>query len=239
MTNDSAAPDLLERGRRKDGTPIHSDKRLWVQLLAFGDCRDLARLGKDLADFGHPAALYADLADPRGVGLVWMAEDPAFFTGRGRDFLGASAFGELAFKPEYTMTGRSYSVGYESDLEEVLVRRPRGRILDPALAWATWYPVRRTKDFEALPEDTKHAVLMDHGDIGKRFGKTGLAHDIRLACHGLDVNDNDFVIGILAADLAAVSLVVQAMRKSEQTMHHLDSLGPFFTGKVVGQYGGK
>jgi chlorite dismutase len=165
-----------------------------------------------------------------------MSEDPEFFVSEGRAFLNGSPFAELTLKPELTMTGRSYAVGYENDLDEVLLRRPQNRILDPALRWAVWYPVKRTKAFEALPETDKHDVMMDHGEIGKRFGKAGLAHDIRLSCHGLDYNDSDFVIGVLAAELAAASLVVQAMRKSLQTMHHLEGLGPFFTGRVVGQW---
>jgi len=236
MNNEIPDPDLKERGRLKDGTPIFSERRLWMQFLAFGDCRNTSGLEKALAAFGHPSVLYADLSDPWGVGLLWMDEDPSFFTGPGRAFLNSSPFADLTFKPEFTMTGRSYAVGYENDLDEVLVNRPRGRVLDPSLSWAIWYPVRRSKAFESLPEETKHEVMMDHGDIGKRFGKAGLAQDIRLSCHGLDRDDNDFIIGVLSAELAAGSLVVQAMRKSLQTMHHLDGLGPFFTGRVLGQW---
>jgi chlorite dismutase len=236
MNPETDVPDLLERGRLKDGTPLSSSRRLWMQFLAFGGSRDAAPLQKSLASLGRPAVLYADYNDPWGVGLLWMSEDPDFFTTEGRAFLQESPFSQLVFRPELIMSGRSYSVGYENDLDEVLVNRPQGRVLDPALKWAIWYPVKRQKSFESLPEDQKHAVLMDHGDIGKRFGKAGLAHDIRLACHGLDKNDNDFVIGVLSADLAAGSLVVQAMRKSLQTMHHLDGLGPFFTGRVLGQW---
>ena len=133
------------------------------------------------------------------------------------------------------MTGRTYSIGYESNLDEVLLDRPRTRLLDPALGWGIWYPVRRDKAFESLEETAKHDVMMDHGSIGMRFGKANLGHDIRLACHGLDKNDADFVIAVLAPELHNASAVIQAMRKSLQTMHHLDALGPFFTGKVVAQ----
>jgi chlorite dismutase len=238
MTQENIAPDLRERGRLKDGTAIFSSRRLWIQFLAFGGCRDVAPLREALEASGQTAALYADLNDSQGVGLVRMHEDPEFFVSQGREFLNTSVFADLLPKPELTMTGRTYAVGYENDLDEVLVQRPQGRILDPSLGWAIWYPVKRTKAFEALAEADKHTVMMDHGDIGKRFGKAGMAHDIRLASHGLDFNDNDFVIGILSADLAAGSLVVQAMRKSLQTMHHLEALGPFFTGRVLGQWAG-
>ena len=40
-------------------------------------------------------------------------------------------------------------------------------------------------------------MLMEHGGIGRAFGKGDLAHDVRLACHGLDPNDNDFVAGLV------------------------------------------
>lgn len=237
MTKDLPPLDLREHGRLKDGTPIHSDRRLWIQFLAFGDCHDTDALAAALAVSGQSAALYADLSDPWGVGLVRMHEDPSFFVGEGRAFLQTSPFAALVPKPELTMTGRTYAIGYENNLDEVLVDRPRGRILDPALTWACWYPVKRDKAFESLHDELKHAVMMDHGHLGMAFGKANLAHDIRLACHGVDFNDNDFVIGVLAPELANVSQVVQAMRKSLQTMHHIESLGPFFTGKVLGQWG--
>lgn len=236
MTKDTTPPDLREKGRLKDGTVLYSERRLWIQFLAFGGCAQLGPLQKALETSPCPATLYADLNDPWGVGLVRMHEDPGFFTGEGRQWLVDSPFADLDPKPEFTMTGRTYAVGYESNLDEVLVDRPRTRLLDPALGWAIWYPVRRTKDFEALPEDRKHEVMMDHGGIGMKFGKANLGHDIRLACHGLDRNDNDFVIAVLAPELVNASLVIQAMRKSLQTMHHLDGLGPFFTGRVVGQF---
>jgi len=239
MTKDLAPPDLREHGRLKDGTPIHSDRRLWVHFLAFGNASDTEDLASALASSGQAAALYADVNDPWGVGLVRLHEDPEFFVGEGREWMQASPFSALTPKPELTMLGRTYAVGYENDLDEVLVDRPRGRILDPALPWAVWYPVKRAKAFEALHDELKHAVLMDHGHLGMPFGKANLAHDIRLACHGVDFNDNDFVIGVLAPALVNASAVVQAMRKSLQTMHHLEALGPFFAGRVVGQWGGR
>ena len=63
----------------------------------------------------------------------------------------------------------------------------------------------------------------------------GNANDLRLACHGLDRNDNDFVVGLIGPRLHPLSAVVQEMRKTEQTAQYLDSLGPFFIGKVVWQ----
>ena len=37
------------------------------------------------------------------------------------------------------------------------------------------------------------------------FGAGDLAHDIRLACHGLDKDDNDFVIGLIGKELYPLS----------------------------------
>jgi chlorite dismutase len=67
------------------------------------------------------------------------------------------------------------------------------------------------------------------------FGAADYAHDVRLAYHGLDRDDNNFVIGLIGKDLFPLSAVVQAMRKTQQTSLYLDRLGPFFTGRVAWQ----
>lgn len=133
------------------------------------------------------------------------------------------------------MIGRTYSLGYEPDLERTLIDAPREKVLDSQWPWAIWYPLRRDKSFETLSEDEQRAVLGEHGKLGFKFGNAGYAKDIRLACHGLDKNDNDFVIGILGKDLYHMSILIQAMRKTKQTSQHLESLGPFFIGKVIYQ----
>ncbi|MCB0196907.1 MAG: chlorite dismutase family protein, partial [Anaerolineae bacterium] len=144
-------------------------------------------------------------------------------------------FADLTPKPEYTMLGRTYAIGYEDDLEATLITRPRQRVIDPELPWVVWYPLQRSKLFETLPEQEQRVVLMEHGGIGFTFGRAGYAKDIRLACHGLDKNDNDFVIGVLGHELYPISAVIQAMRKTKQTSQHLENLGPFFIGKVAWQ----
>ena len=133
------------------------------------------------------------------------------------------------------MLGRTYSIGYEPDLEDTLFEKPRYKILNPEFSWAVWYPLQRSKDFYVLPEAKQRQILAEHGSIGKRYGFAGLAADIRLACHGLDKHDNDFIIGLLGPNLFPLSAVVQEMRKTEQTSQYLDSLGPFFVGKVAWQ----
>ena len=60
----------------------------------------------------------------------------------------------------------------------------------------------------------------------------GYAADIRLACFGLDRLDNEFVIGLVGPELHALSRLIQDMRKTQQTGKYIESLGPFFVGKV-------
>ena len=98
-----------------------------------------------------------------------------------------------------------------------------------------WYPLRRAGTFERLTADEQRIILLEHGGIGRAFGKAGLGHDIRLACFGLDKNDNDFVIGLLGSKLYPLSAIVQRMRKTKQTSLHIEHMGPFFVGKRSGK----
>jgi chlorite dismutase len=180
-------------------------------------------------------ALYEDVNDPQGFGLLAVSEDPDYFVTTVRRFLQQPPFSMVFPKREYTMLGRTYAQGYETDLEEALITRPRSRVFDSELRWAVWYPLRRAGSFERLSADEQRTILMEHGGIGKAFGKAGLGHDIRLACHGLDKNDNDFVIGLLGPQLYPLSAIVQRMRKTKQTSLHIEKMGPFFVGKVVWQ----
>ena len=61
---------------------------------------------------------------------------------------------------------------------------------------------------------------------------------MRLACHGLDANDNDFVIGLLGHSLHPLSHVVQHMRKTVQTSQYIEKMGPFFVGRVAHRVAG-
>ena len=230
---------LAERGRAADGAPLALDRRLFLHLLVFdGAPADLAPLAAALTTatpeaLPVEAVLYADAHHPRGAALLTWAEDPAAFTGPVRAFVGAGPFAALALRPERTLVGRTYTIGYESDLADALVGRPRRRLLDDALAWHLWYPVRRAGAFARLDAAEQRAMLMEHGAIGRRFGEAGHAHDVRLAAHGLDTDDADFVVGITAPTLTGASALVQAMRATRQTAEYLDRLGPFFVGHVA------
>jgi chlorite dismutase len=235
VNKDDIELDLSEKGRRKDGTSISLDRRLFIQFLAFGGCGDTSSMIAKLEEARIDGTLYVDINDPHGVGFIAMDQNPDFFVSRLRELLNQEPFAQLTVKPEYSMLGRTYSFGYEPDLEEALISEPRRRILDRELPWAVWYPLQRVKSFENLPEEEQRAVLGEHGKVGFRYGKAGYAKDIRLSCHGLDKNDNDFVIGLLGKELYPLSSIVQAMRKTKQTSKYLQSLGPFFIGRVIWQ----
>lgn len=227
--------DISEKGRTKDGSVLSSDERLFIQFIAFRGNADQAELVESLKKFGLDGALYVDLNDPNGFGLVVMSKEPDYFVSDLRNLLVNAPFSKYIHKDELTMFGRTYSFGYESDLEQTLIHGPRRKILDEALKWAIWYPLRRSKGFEMLSDEEQRSILGEHGKIGFKFGKAGFATDIRLACHGLDKNDNDFVIGVLGKELFPLSAVIQTMRKTRQTAMYLDSLGPFFIGKKIWQ----
>jgi len=227
--------DVSEHGRTAEGEQTSLDRRLYMQLHAYGGAHDTARLISALDESGLPAVLYEDVNDPTGVALLTISESPDTFVREQRAFLQAAPFGELDPKPALTMLGRTYAIGHEQDLEEVLVGRPWRRVLDPALPWAIWYPLRRSGSFERLSRREQDTILMEHGGIGMAFGRAGLGYDIRLACHGLDRDDNDFVVGLLGPELHPLSVIVQRMRRTKQTSLHLERLGPFFVGRVAWQ----
>jgi Chlorite dismutase len=228
-------PDLSEKGGMKNGQPQRSDERLFMQLLAFGGCADARPLAAALERSGVSGVLYEDVNDPRGIALLTFSEAPDVFVDRVRPVLNSAAFGGLVQKPEYTMLGRTYAIGYEPDLKEVLIDRPRRTVLNRDWKWAVWYPLRRSGRFAQLPVEEQRVILAEHGAIGMSFGAADYAHDIRLACHGLDKEDNDFVIGLIGKDLFPLSAIVQKMRTTQQTSLYLERLGPFLVGRVVWQ----
>jgi chlorite dismutase len=136
------------------------------------------------------------------------------------------------------MLGRTYAMGHEHDLEAVLLRRPQQKVCDRAMPWAIWYPLRRRGTCESLSPQDQRTILMEHGGIGHAYGRAGYATDIRLACHGLDKNDNDFVIGLIGPQLYPLSSIVERMRQTKQTSMHIERMGPFFAGKAVWQHMG-
>ncbi len=231
----SSQIDIAEKGRGADGQPISLDRRLFMQFTAFGGCENLERLKARVAAVSPQAVLYQDINDPRGIGLLAFSEDPSYIPEVIHPLLRTEEFSGLKQKHELTMFGRSYSIGYEPDLEDVLIRRPVSRVCDPTLPWAVWYPVRRSGAFERESREEQRRMLMEHGGIGHAYGKAGYATDIRLAGHGLNTDDNDFIVGLLGKDLFPLSALVQHMRRTRQTSEFIERMGPFFLGRTIWQ----
>ncbi len=225
------APQIAERGA--NGQTL--DRRLYMQLLAFTRCSEPRRVIDELAADNFQAAVYADVNDPYGIAMLTMHDDPAFFVDALRPVMQRQTFTALTPRPELTMFGRTYSLGYEPNLQDTLFDRPRRTALNPAWPWAVWYPLRRSGAFARLADDEQRKILMEHGVIGHSFGAADLGHDVRLACFGLDAHDNDFVVGLMGKELAPLSVLVQTMRKTTQTSMYIERLGPFFVGRKVWQ----
>lgn len=214
------------------------DRRLFMQLLVF-DCpndRDpeepTAALIAALDEAQIPSVVYEDMNAPRGIGLLTWSEDPAHFVARVRPLFRAPSLRALLPRPDFTMIGRTYSSGYEPNLEHWLLQRSPENVLAPDARWAVWYPLRRTGGFARLDRAEQASILREHAGIGMAYGQRDLAHDIRLACHGLDARDNEFVIGLVGPNLHPLSHVVQTMRSTRQTAEYIAQMGPFFTGHV-------
>lgn len=231
--------DIRERGAARDGQPQLLDKRLFMQLLVVecagehGPAETVLNLRAALEKHDASAVIYEDVNHPASIGLLTWSEDPSDFVTKVRPCFSDAAGRGLKWRPDLTMLGRTYSSGFEDDLEFWLLRRPRETVLNEKWPWAVWYPLRRSGAFERLDGKEKGAILREHGEIGKTYGAADLAHDVRLACHGLDANDNEFVIGLIGKDLHPLSHVVQAMRKTRQTAEFISQMGPFFVGRAV------
>jgi chlorite dismutase len=228
-------PDISERGGLKGGQPQRSDDRLFMQLLVYSGCEDARIVVEPIARVGIDAVVYADLNDPKGIGILALAEDPNVFVDVVRPLLNTGPVAALPMKPDLTMFGRTYALGYEPDLRSALIDRPRRTVLNTDWRWAMWYPLRRNGRFAQLTAEEQRNILAEHSEIGMRFGAADYAHDVRLACHGLDRDDNDFVIGLTGKELYPLSAIVQLMRKTQQTSLYLERLGPFFVGRAVWQ----
>ena len=225
--------DVMEHGGKKQTT----DRRLFMQLLVFdvpaAEVEDKPRaLADALGERRIPAVLYADTNDPRGVGLLTWSEDPADFITKVRPLFG-TLLASATLRTDFTMLGRTYSTGHEPDLLDSLLARPVRNVLDPKHPWHVWYPLRRSGAFSRLEPASASEMLREHAVIGHAYGQQDLAHDVRLACHALDANDNEFVLGLVSHTLHPLSHLVQAMRKTRQTSEFIVQMGPFFVGYVT------
>jgi aryl-alcohol dehydrogenase-like predicted oxidoreductase len=227
--------DIREKGAAIQGIPQTSERRLYLQLQVFGNCENPQSLIEALKASGLESVLYLDVNDPKGVGALFITDNPEILIRNVRELLGKAPFVSLTPRPEFTMFGRTYSSGREVDLEDWLLKKPRRSALNPEWPWAIWYPLRRKPEFELLPPSEQGKILMEHAMIGRAYGEAGYAADIRLACYGLDAKDNEFVLGLVGSELYPLSRLVQEMRKTQQTVKYMQSLGPFFVGKAAWQ----
>ena len=230
--------DVSERGGKgPNGELLTMNRRLFMQLLVF-DC-DAETLPSTFADTlaaklkerNVGAVLYADVNAPRSVGLLTYDEDPGTFVNAVRPAL-VETRGAVQ-RRDFTMIGRSYASGHETDLQFWLIDRLKATVENPAHEWAIWYPLRRSGAFAKLEPREQAGILREHAIIGRAYGTEDLAHDVRLMSYGLDAHDNDFVIGLLGKDLHPLSHVVQAMRKTRQTSEFIVQMGPFFVGHAI------
>ena len=230
--------DIRETGAPIDGEPQFSDRRLFFQLHVFEDCSDPELITKTLEQSRLNAVLYDDLNHPTGMGVLLVAENPAALMAASRTLLlKTEETPDFSYRPEMTMLGRTYSSGREPNLEEWLINKPLRNVLNPNFPWAIWYPLRRKSEFYRLEHRKRGRILGEHAMLGRSYAAGGHASDIRLACFGLDTNDNEFVIGLVGPELYPLSRLIQDMRQTEQTTKYIESLGPFFVGKVRVQFG--
>jgi Chlorite dismutase len=233
--------DVYEYGGKKDGERQKLNRRMFMQLLVFdvpvGSSADAFAnaLLESLRAAKVSGVVYADTNAMRGVGLLTFGEDPAHFVDKVRPLFQTGVLAQATERRDFSMIGRTYSLGYEPDLEHVLLRRSPDNAMNPEYGWHVWYPLRRVGAFAKLEPQDQSSILREHGTIGHAYGSQNLAHDIRLACHGLDAGDNEFVIGLVSHSLHPLSHLVQSMRKTRQTAEFIEKMGPFFVGRVIGR----
>ncbi len=228
--------DVNEYGGKKDGVRQMTNRRLFMQLIVFRakDGNALSEIEAELAkktDFACVA--YVDANDPLGFGLLTWGEDPAVFVDKVRPIFRSGKLAEVEHRNDFAMMGRTYSTGHEPKLEWTLLERPIENVTAEKYRWHVWYPLRRTGAFAKLDPAEQGGILREHASIGFAYGEKELASDVRLACHGLDANDNEFVIGLVGHDLYPLSHLVQTMRKTKQTSEYISQMGPFFVGRVL------
>ena len=226
--------DVREHGGKKDGERQTMDQRLFMQLLVFDSERDpeesVQALVKAVEEARIGGVVYEDVNAPRGMALLTWSDDPSHFVKKVRPLFRRSELGGLTLRPNYTMLGRTYASGYEPNLAHWLLERPIEHVTHADWPWAVWYPLRRTGAFSRLDRAEQASILREHASLGMGYGAKDLAHDIRLASHGLDANDNEFVIGLVGPSLHPLSHLVQAMRSTRQTSEYIAQMGPFFVG---------
>jgi len=226
--------DVNEYGGKRDGARQAMNRRLFMELLVFevdGHAdKEAEAVAARLRAARVASVVYADTSDPGSLGVLTWSEDPAHFVRAVRPQL---QHDKLRPRRDFAMLGRTYATGHEPDLEHALLRRAIENVSNDKWPWHVWYPLRRTGDFAKLDPHEQGSILREHAQIGMAYGAQELGHDVRLACHGLDAGDNEFVIGLVGPELHPLSHLVQAMRKTRQTSEFIAKMGPFFVGYAL------
>ena len=149
---------------------------------------------------GVEGAVYEDANDPQGIAILSLTKDPNFFLDAMRPVLNSQAVRVADGEARVHDARPHLCAGLRARPAEAILHRPRRTVLNKDWPWAVWYPLRRSGRFAQLPPEEQRVILAEHGAIGMSYGAGDYAHDIRLACYGLDKNDNDFVIGLLGKD---------------------------------------
>ena len=231
--------DVNEYGGKKDGERQKMNRRLFMQLLVFdapagGSAEKVAAAATDAMRARKVGAVvYADANAPTGVGLLTWSDDPSHFVRNVRPAFAEGPLASVVHRPHFTMIGRTYAIGHEPQLEHWLIQRSIDNVMLETTPWHVWYPLRRSGAFAKLEPQEQSGILREHGTIGHAYGEQSLATDIRLACHGIDAEDNEFVIGLVGKELHPLSHLVQTMRKTKQTSEFIQKMGPFFVGYAV------
>jgi len=232
--------DMREKGAPEQGIVRAVDRRLYVHFVVYRGRVTLDEVAREIDAFAKEGVqgavewvLYCDTVDPRSFAVAAFSESPELLGDFMRGVALRSPLDACTVDADRTLYGRTYATGRETDLAEVLLDRPKRYLLNPRWNWAIWYPLRRKPEFELLPPNEQNRVLMEHAMIGRLYGECDYAHDIRLISYGLDRNDNEFVVGLVGDNLHRLSKLVQDMRKTRHTAEYIESLGPFFVGRVV------
>src|SRR5262249_56601270 len=104
VSADDAKVDVREHGAKGQTT----EHRLYMQLQVFTGCGDAKPLVRVLESSGIEGALYRDVNDPRGIAVLGISQDPAFFVTAVRDLLNGEPFSRSRHAVTKNEIGRAH-----------------------------------------------------------------------------------------------------------------------------------
>ena len=194
-------------------------------------------VGRALDGAGLTGAVYADVHDPRGIGVVLLDENPDVFVAGLRELFLKPPLASLRLRPEHALL---------SDLRLRLRAEP-GRLAAPATPArdpGRGRPLGRLVSL-APPGGLRLAAARGAGGHPASTATRSRPHlrrrGARLKTSGWPASDwtgtttTFFVIGLLGRDLHPLSACIQAMRSTRQTSQYMQHMGPFFVGRTLWQ----